>query len=134
MFGSETIRGKLVHEMTALLTYSIVGISLAAAIFALWHVIRGYQFSNPLFYTITGVEVALILGGIAAFLGSVRGSGDGDPVLFWSYFATTLIIAPLAVVWAVGDKSRWGTGVVVIAMITIAVLVIRLGQIWQGHG
>lgn len=121
-------------DMSVFLTFLIVGIAIGAALFALWHVIRGYQFSNPLFFSIAAVELALVLGGVVALVGSVRGFGEGDPILFWSYFVTTLFIAPLAVVWAVGDKTRWGTGVVVIAMITIAVLVVRLEQIWQGHG
>lgn len=120
--------------MTEFLTFSIAGIALLAAAFALWHVVRGYQFSNPLFYTVAGVEAALLVGMIIAIVGDVRGYSEGDPVLFWSYFVTTLLIAPLAVVWGVGDKSLWGTGVVAIAMLTIAVLVVRLAQIWQGHG
>lgn len=120
--------------MTDILIFTIAGIALAAALFSLWHVIRGYQFSNPLFYTVAGVEFALLVGMVIAIVADVRGYSEGDPVLFWSYFVTTLLIAPLAVVWGIGDKSRWGTGVVAIAMITIAVLVVRLGQIWQGHG
>lgn len=120
--------------MTFFVTSVIVALAIGAAVFALWHVIRGYQFSNPLFYTVAGVEGALVVGLIVAITKSIRGLGQAEPVLYWSYFATTLIIAPLAVMWGVGDKSRWGTGVVAIAMVTIAVLVIRLEQIWQGHG
>ncbi len=120
--------------MTFFVTSVIVALATGAAVFAFWHVIRGYQFSNPLFYAVAVVEGALVVGLIVAITNSNRGLGDAEPVLYWSYFATTLIIAPLAVMWGVGDKSRWGTGVVAIAMVTIAVLVIRLEQIWQGHG
>ena len=120
--------------MSEFLTILIVVLSLASVAFALWHVIRGYQFSNPLFYAVAAVEVALLAAMVVAIVASVRGQMAGEPVLFWSYFVTTLFIAPLAVVWGVGDKSRWGTGVVAIAMVTIAVLVVRLQQIWQGHG
>lgn len=120
--------------MTDILTWAIAGIALVAALFSLWHVVRGYQFSNPLFYTVAGLEIALIVVMVIAIVAQVRGYSEGEPILFWSYFATTLLIAPLAVVWGIGDKSRWGTGVVTIAMITISVLVVRLGQIWQGHG
>jgi len=34
--------------------------------------------------------------------------------------------------WGVSDKSRWGTGVVVIGMITGGVLCLRLLGLWSG--
>lgn len=112
----------------------VIALCLGTAAFALWHSWRGYRFSNPLFYAVIAVELAVIAVGVVAGFAAAGGGGEGDPVLFWSYFATTLIIAPIAVIWAVGDKTRWGTGVLAIAMVTIAILVVRCQQIWNGHG
>jgi hypothetical protein len=36
------------------------------------------------------------------------------------------------VLWGIAEKSRWGTGVVVVAMLTVAVLCVRVLQIWKG--
>jgi hypothetical protein len=43
-----------------------------------------------------------------------------------------VVIPPAAVLWGIAEKSRWGTGVVVISMLTISVLSIRLLGIWKG--
>lgn len=120
--------------MNDYVAHVLVALAVGASVFAAWHSIRGLRFSNPLFYVVTAAEVGLIIALIVGIVMAVRGGGEGDPVLFWSYFATTLMIAPVAIAWGIGDKSRWGTGVVAIAMLTVAVLVVRLQQIWQGHG
>lgn len=119
--------------MNGLIAYSVIILTLGCALFALWHSVKGYQVSNPLFWAVAAVEAALLGAGVFAIVLAARGGGEGDPILFWSYFATTLIVPPIAVVWGVGDKSRWGTGVIAIAMITVAVLVLRVHQIWEGH-
>jgi hypothetical protein len=45
---------------------------------------------------------------------------------------TLVVIPPAAVIWGIAEKSRWGTGVVVVAMLTVAVLCVRVLQIWKG--
>ena len=45
---------------------------------------------------------------------------------------TLVVIPPAAVLWGIAEKSRWGTGVVVVAMLTVAVLCVRVLQIWKG--
>ncbi len=123
--------GRLKDVMTPFVAYVIAVVATAVALYALWHSFKGFRFSNPLFYGVAATEVLLIVGGVGALF---AGGNQGDPILFWSYYVTTLIIAPAAVIWGIGDKTRWGTGVVSIAMLTVAVLSIRLMQIWQGHG
>ncbi len=52
-------------------------------------------------------------------------------MLFVSYLITIVVIPPAAVLWGIAEKSRWGTGVVVVAMLTVAVLCVRLLGIWK---
>lgn len=118
--------------MTDLVAYVVAIAAVAVAAFAGWHTLRRRPFSNPLFYAVGAFEillVALLIGGSIA-LGST--SRDVDGVLFVSYLVTVVVIPPAAVLWGIAEKSRWGTGVVVIAMLTIAVLCVRLLGIWKG--
>ena len=109
-------------------------VALAAAVvgaFAGWHTLRQRPFRNPLFYAVAALEVllvALLVGGSIA-LGST--DRDVDGVLFVSYLVTIVVIPPAAVLWGIAEKSRWGTGVVVVAMLTVAVLCVRLLGIWK---
>jgi len=112
--------------------YGIAILALCVAVFAGWHTVRRREFGNPLFYAVCVLEIVLLgllVGGSIA-LGQT--SRDVDGVLFISYLVTMVVIPPAAVVWGIAEKSRWGTGVVVVAMLTTAVLSLRLLGIWKG--
>lgn len=118
--------------MNELVAWVIGLASLAVAGFAGWHTLRDRPFSNPLFYAIALLEVALLavlVGSSIALAGTTR---DVDGVLFVSYLVTVVVIPPAAVLWGIAEKSRWGTGVVVIALVTVAALCGRLHGIWEG--
>ena len=105
--------------------------SLVAA-FAGWHTYRREDLGNPLFYAVAVLEIALIGLLIGSSIALSQTSRDVDGVLFISYLLTVVVIPPAAVLWGIAEKSRWGTGVVVIAMITVAALSVRLLGIWKG--
>lgn len=112
--------------------YSTAVLALLVAIFAAWHTARRLPFSNPLFYAVAVLEVVsigLLVGGCIAL---ARTSRDVDGVLFVSYLVTLVVIPPAAVLWGIAEKSRWGTGVVVAVMLTVAVLCVRVLGIWKG--
>jgi hypothetical protein len=118
--------------VTDAVAYGVALSALAVAVFAGWHTARQTPFSNPLFYAVAALEVlliALLVGGSIA-LGSTSRNVDG--VLFVSYLVTIVVIPPAAVLWGIAEKSRWGTGVVVVAMLCVAVLCVRLLGIWKG--
>ncbi len=120
--------------MSSLVVYLTSAYALVIGLYAAWHSWRGYRFSNPLFYALAVLQVALIgilIGSIVAY--NAR-DHDVDAVLFFSYLATVVLVPPIAVFWGVVERSRWGTGVVAIAMITVAALMFRLQGIWTGGG
>ena len=117
--------------MTDTVAYGLAIAAVIAALFAGWHTLTERPFGNPLFYVIGLLEVALVallVGGVAALSLTTR---DVDGVLFVSYLVTVVVIPPAAVLWGIAEKSRWGTGVVVVAMLTVAVLCVRLLDIWK---
>lgn len=118
--------------MTDLVAYGIAVLALAVGAFAAWHTYRRQDLGNPLFYAVSVVEIALIGLLIGSSIALGQTSRDVDGVLFISYLVTLVVIPPAAVLWGIAEKSRWGTGVVVIAMITVAALSVRLLGIWQG--
>ena len=118
--------------MSEFVAYAVVTFALLAAVHAGWHLWRDAPFSNALFYVIAGLELvllAVLVGGAFAF-GDTTHEVDG--VLYFSYLITMVVIPPAAVLWGIAEKSRWGTGVVVVAMLTVAILAVRCLGIWQG--
>ena len=118
--------------MTDAVANLVALLAVGVAVFAGWHTMRRQPFSNPLFYAAAVLEIALLallVGGCIALAGTSR---DVDGVLFVSYLVTLVVIPPAAVLWGIAEKNRWGTGVVVVAMLTVAVLCVRVLQIWKG--
>lgn len=118
--------------MTDPIAYGVALLALGVAGFAGWHTVRRTPFGNSLFYTVSVLELVLLVllvGGIVALARTAR---DVDGALFVSYLVTLVVIPPAAVLWGIAEKTRWGTGVVVVAMLTVAVLTVRVLGIWQG--
>ncbi len=118
--------------MTETVAYGIAAAATVVAVWAAWHMIREQPVGNPLFYAVAALEIVLLtllVGGIAALSSTDR---DVDGVLFVSYLVTVVVIPPAAVLWGIAEKSRWGTGVIVVALLTVAVLCVRLLGIWKG--
>lgn len=64
---------------------------------------------------------------VAPFVGNAP---TGDPVEFWVYLLSALILPPLAIAWGLVDRSRWATVVLGVVCLAVAVMVYRMGQIW----
>lgn len=118
--------------MTDPIAYAVALLATGIAIFAAWHTLRDRPFGNPLFYAVGLLEVVLLVVLVGAIVALARTSRDVDGGLFVPYLLTVVVIPPAAVVWGIAEKSRWGTGVVVVALLTVAVLMVRVLEIWQG--
>lgn len=118
--------------MTDTVAYGTAIAATLVAAWAGWHMYRRQPVGNPLFYGVAAVElllIALLIGGSIA-LGSTTRDVEGG--LFVSYLVTLVVIPPAAVLWGIAEKSRWGTGVLVVALLTVAALCLRVLDIWKG--
>ncbi|MEO6473200.1 MAG: hypothetical protein ABIR57_14465 [Aeromicrobium sp.] len=114
--------------------YAVAIFAALVAAFAAVHTMRNQLFSNPLFYAIATLELLLVVLLVSGCVALGKTDRDVDGVLFVSYLVTVVVIPPAAVLWGIAEKSRWGTGVVVVAMLSVAVLAIRLLRIWDAVG
>jgi len=66
----------------------------------------------------------------------VRLAGGAHPVgglaVFIGYLAGSLVILPVAAAWGLGERTRWGPGVVTAGFLVMAVLIVRMQQVWHG--
>lgn len=108
-------------------------LSLVVALYAGYLMITKQLVNNPLFYAASIVELALVAMLIGGSVALARTTNDVEGALFVSYLVTLVAIPPAAILWGVAEKSGWGTGVVVVAMLTVSVLCFRVLGIWQGH-
>jgi hypothetical protein len=103
-------------------------------VLAVWLVVLivlGRQPGDWLYAALGLLEVGLV---VQLVVGLVRLGGEHAGVnvaAYVGYLAGSLVILPAAFLWSVGERSRAGTGVLLVAVAVIPVLFLRLHQLWS---
>lgn len=112
-------------------TWVQFGIGMAVALFC---VVRGLAKRPPDDYTVGSlalVELLLVAQLVVAIVAPATGNrATGSVLEFYIYIVVALILPPLAVVWALVERSRWSNVVIGAAAFAVAVMVVRMLQIW----
>jgi hypothetical protein len=112
-------------------TWTQVGIAAVAAIVA---VVFGLVGRKPNDYTVGSLvllELLLIAQGIISIVLAATGSPTkGNALEFGVYAVSVLLVPPAAIIWALVDRTRWSTVVLGVGAFTVAVMVVRMQQIW----
>ncbi|HEV7649018.1 MAG TPA: hypothetical protein VGP26_12705 [Actinophytocola sp.] len=121
------------------LSTTLTSIALGAALWALVLLIAG----KPLEYrrwhglgvlgVLTLLELGLLVQAVAGFVKLFGTDRELEKLTFAGYLVGALVVLPLAVFWALAERTRWGPGVLVIGSLAIPVLILRLGQIWNAN-
>ncbi|HEX6340732.1 hypothetical protein [Umezawaea sp.] len=88
--------------------------------------------------TAIGVPLVLLEIGLVvqAVVGLVRMSGadrEIDELTFVGYLFGPVVVVPVAVVWALAERTRFGPGVLLVGCLSVPAMILRLTQIWAGH-
>jgi hypothetical protein len=67
---------------------------------------------------------------VVAGIQQATGTVPAEPVVFWGYVITQLILLPAAALWAFAERTRWSSVVLLVAALAVAFLQLRLHQIW----
>ena len=68
-------------------------------------------------------SIALVIAGERARL---------DTVEFFAYLIVALMIPIAAAFWALIERTRWSTVIMGVGALTVAVMLVRMSQIWTG--
>lgn len=120
--------------MSSLVVWVVLALTLVVGLYACLLIVRDRPVDDPLFYGASALEVALVGQAVAGCIALVVTDRDIEGVTFVGYLLTAVITPPVAVLWGISEKTRWGTAVVVIAMVTVAALELRLVALWGGAG
>jgi hypothetical protein len=78
----------------------------------------------------TLLELALLVQAVIGIGQAVRGDRVMDTFTFVGYLVGALLVLPAGVVWSLSERSRGATSVLVVAGVTVAFLIVRLGQVY----
>jgi hypothetical protein len=126
----------MIDVLTTVLTYVALGVAAWALLLVVIN--RPILLGRPPGLALAGAVLLLELGLLVqAVTGVVTMITDGravDRLTFVGYLVGPVLIVPLAAVWAAAERTRWGPGVLVIGCLAVPVMIVRLRQIWDGHG
>jgi hypothetical protein len=97
-----------------------------------WLVVRARRVDDAQFYLVAAAELVLVIVTLGGLIALARTSRDVDGIVFGSYLVTTSAILPVALLWGVSDDTRWGPGSLLVGGLVVAVLALRLLQLWVG--
>ncbi|WP_309132367.1 hypothetical protein [Brevibacterium sp.] len=102
------------------------------AVLTVWSIVDTIR-NRPAGKMLLGVAALLLLLLIVQLVVSIvafSSTHDVDPLLFFGYVITAILVMALAGFWAFAELSRWGPGVLAAAGLTVAVMIERMDQIW----
>jgi hypothetical protein len=121
------------------LSPTLTYVALGAALWALTLMIANVPvlprrwFGLGLLGVLALLELGLLVQAVLGFVRMFTADRELNELTYGGYLLGALVVLPLAVLWALAERSRWGPGVLVIGCLTIPVLIVRLGQIWDAH-
>lgn len=112
-------------------TWLQAGIGGAVALFC---IVMGLARRVPNDYTLGAIALVellllaqLVVGIVAPFAGN---PASGSVLEYYIYLVVALLLPPLSVVWALVDRTRWSNVVLGAGAFAVAVMVVRMLQIW----
>jgi hypothetical protein len=78
-------------------------------------------------------EITLLIQLVIGIVLVIQGQqAKQDTLEFFAYLITALLLPVGAVFWALLERSKWSTVVLGVSALAIAVMLVRMHQIWTG--
>ncbi|MFH8250932.1 hypothetical protein ACH3VR_11245 [Microbacterium sp. B2969] len=112
-------------------TYVEVGVAVLAGVLCLVLGLAGRRPSDLTVGSLALLELLLIAQVVIAIIAPFVGNPPTGSLLeFWVYLVSAVLLPPLAVGWALLERSRWSTVIMGVVGLSIAVMVWRMHVIW----
>lgn len=112
------------------LAWAVVVLGVATLALGLVYVAKGVRADLLLLGLLALVLLAWVLQALGALFIQLGGSGPDDSLLFWGYMLSGIAVPVGAAYFAVAEPTRTGAVVVTAAAPVMALLEVRVSQIW----
>lgn len=118
--------------MNDVITAAVYVLGGASALVALVLIVRDEVAQDRTFALLALTEVVLLVQLVVGCVLLVGTERDVEGVLFVSYLVGVALALPIGAFWSLAERTRSGTGVLVVAALTVLALQVRLVDIWSG--
>ena len=116
--------------MIAGLAWAVIGVALVAGLGTVGLALADRRPLTLIAYGLAAVELAALVQVAAALVQLARGERPVEPAVFTGYALTSLLVPPAGALWALSEKTKWGTAAAGISSLVLAVLTVRMRQVW----
>lgn len=112
------------------LRYAVIaaGVLVAVCAYAGWR--RNTSPGRVCLAVAVVAELLVIVQAVVVTAKLIGGHHLAEPATFIGYLVTLVIVLPVAWWWSRLEKSKWGAVVVLVCGLVVAVLTVRLDQVW----
>lgn len=110
----------------------LIACSLALAVWAVVRTVRDEAVITRQLIAGAVIEVGLLVQMVFAGVLLIGGHELTEGFTFWGYLVVVLLVLPAAAVVAVVERTRWSSVALIIACATLAVMQLRVLQLWSG--
>lgn len=120
--------------MIAAFATALIIAALAVALWSLGLVVLNKPPNTATIGLLALLELALLGQVVLGIVNLATTDRDVTGATFVGYLIGSLLIIPVTTFWALAERTRWGTAVLVFGCLVIPVLIVRLNQIWAAGG
>jgi hypothetical protein len=126
----------VIDALSTTLTFVALGAGLWAVVLMIANrpVAPRRWFGLGLLGVLALLELGLLAQAVAGFVQLFATEREVDGLSFGGYLVGAVVVVPVAAVWSLAERSRWGPGVLLVGCLAIPVMIVRLGQLWNAHG
>jgi hypothetical protein len=115
------------------LTYAVTGLSFVLVGLAGWYAWRERLLDDWVLGLAAVVEVGLVVQLVRGLAGLGEIADGNEQATFAAYLVTLPFVPPGTAYLAIKEKSRWSMGAVAVGAFAVAVMTLRLQQIWDAN-
>jgi len=115
------------------LTYVVVGLAFLLFLAASYYALRDRLIDDKLLGLAALVELGLLVMLVIGLVGIGNITDTTEKATFVAYLISLPVIPIGTSLLTIKEKSRWAMGSMAIGAFAVAVMVLRLQQIWNAH-
>ncbi|MDN4174789.1 hypothetical protein QWY28_17640 [Nocardioides sp. SOB77] len=116
--------------MNAVLLWLVLALVLVAGVMVVVHLVRDETAGDPTFLALAAVEVVLLVQAVVGCVALAGTERDVAAATFLGYLLSLPLVLPLGAFWSLAERSRAGTAVLLVALLTVVALEVRVFSIW----
>lgn len=118
--------------MDSPLPHVATALALLLAVIAVVHIAGNRPVGRFLVGCVALLEIVLLVFVVVAIAQLIGSDRDISRATLIGYLLGAVAIPPVALLWSLDERDRYGTAVLLVALLVLPVMVLRLQQIWAG--